>query len=131
MVIASTAVNCGPYKAGTESVTPPLVAETVGRPIKGVTRVNKETPIEQTGWKLVLDLGVHLEYNETNVVATSPWVDDYAVGGNEPEAVQNLLLSLVDFRESLERRNEKAQLSDELRDTLEKLRLLLVNEKRA
>ena len=93
--------------------------------MRGIDRVSKHTPIANTGWKLRFDLGVQLDYTEKTVIATSPWLDDYGVGDSVEDAKLNLLLSLVDLRESLERRDESAQLSDELIEMLSKLRELL------
>lgn len=119
-------VNGSRMVGHTHAAQHPRIAEIVACPLKGGLRVNKDTPIPGTRWKLGLDLGVNLDYTETSVVAASPWIDDYAVGESEQDAVRSLLLSLVDFRESLERRSARAQLSDELSDTLWKLGLLLV-----
>lgn len=92
----------------------------------GTTWISKGTPIVGTAWRLAFDMIVEVEYTETAVIAASRQLDDYGVGPSVEEAIQNLLLSLVDFRESLERRViANAQLSDELSGALQNLRDLL------
>ena len=127
MVVPAT-LNRVEYVGWTENV-PPIITTTVSvRPDRGITRVNKDTAIDDSGWKLALDLGIELEYTSTSVIAVSPWIDDYGQGHSQQDAIKNLLLSLVDFRESLEERRQQAQLSGELAETLEKLRILLVRD---
>ena len=125
MVTAAT-INTIEYTEQTGPLAPMAPVALSGRPERGITRVSRDTIIDETGWKLALEMFVQLEYTPTGVVAVSPWVDDYAEGGSGQEAVKNLLCSLVDYRESLERRILTAQLSDELCATLEKLRMLLI-----
>lgn len=105
-----------------------LAHATIGaQSIRGISRVNKGTPIADTGWKLGLDLGIQLDYSDTAVIASSSWLDDYGAGESAEAAIQNLLVSIVDYRESLERRvAANAQLSEELSSTLQRLQLLLV-----
>ena len=109
-----------------EHLEAPKTTGTSGRPEMGLTRVNRDTIIGDTGWKLALDMGVALEYASTYVIATNPWVDDYGQGDTEQEATDDLLSSLVDFRESLERQSQAAELSEVLVESLYKLRILLV-----
>lgn len=93
---------------------------------RGVTRINSGTPVGHAGWRLALDLGVDLEYSRGFVVATNSWIDEYGHGNTQQEAITDLLTSLVDFRESLERQSGENVLSDELVEILERLRILLV-----
>ena len=81
--------------------------------------------IGAAGWHLSLDLGVDLEYTDRYVIATSPWVDEYGYGDTKESAIADLLLSLLDLRQSLERQQGESQLSDELVATLSKLKVLL------
>jgi len=94
----------------------------------GVIRVNSGTYIGHAGWRLALDLGVDLEYSRGLVVATNSWIDEYGHGNTLQEAITDLLTSLVDFRESLERQSGESVLSEELVEILERLRILLVQE---
>ena len=109
-----------------EHLEAPSTTETSGRPEMGLTRVNKDTIIGDTGWKLALDMGVALEYALNYVIATNPWIDDYGQGDTEQEATNDLLSSLVDFRESLERQCQDVELSEALAESLYKLQILLV-----
>ena len=102
--------------------------ETSVGPRSGILRVPVDTPVQGTGWTLATDLRVDIEYGPSGVTAWSPAVDDYGHGASSFEAVRNLLLSLVDFRESLERRNLEGNLSEELSDLLTTLKLLLRNQ---
>ena len=102
--------------------------ETSVGPRLGTLRVPELTPVLGTGWMLATDLRVDLEYGPSGVTAWSPAVDDYGHGGSSFEAVRNLLLSLVDFRESLERRNLEGNLSEELSHLLTILKVLLRNQ---
>lgn len=81
--------------------------------------------IGASGWHLALDLGVDLEYTDRYVIATSTWVDEYGCGDTKESAIADLLLSLLDLRQSLERQQRESQLSEELLDTLDKLTILL------
>ena len=92
----------------------------------GFTRLNKGTLIGNSGWMLDLDLGVDLEAGETFAVASNSWIDEYGHGDTESDAIGDLLSSLGEFRESLERQRDYNILSEELNNSLEKLRILLV-----
>ncbi len=81
--------------------------------------------IGAAGWHLALDLGVDLEYTDRYVIATSPWVDEYGYGDTKESAIADLLLSLLELRQSLERQQGESELSDELVATLSKLKVLL------
>ena len=81
--------------------------------------------IGASGWHLALDLGVDLEYTDRYVIATSPWVDEYGYGDTKESAIADLLLSLLELRQSLERQKGESELSDELVATLSKLNILL------
>ena len=94
----------------------------------GATRIRQGTRIAGTNWVLAFDLGIDLEFTERSVVAASPWVNDYGQGPNQFEATQDLLASLADYRESLERRAQQGNLSDDLGETLSRLQILLVTE---
>ena len=82
--------------------------------------------IGASGWQLALDLGVDLEYTDRYVIAANSWVDEYGYGDTKESAIANLLLSLLDLRQSLERQQRESRLSDELVETLAKLNILLV-----
>ena len=92
----------------------------------GFTRLNKGTLLGNSGWMLDLDLGVDLEAGDTFAVASNSWIDEYGHGDTEFDAITDLLNSLGEFRESLERQRDNNVLSEELNETLENLRMLLV-----
>ena len=119
-------VNVVQGSQGTGQNVPLMTAGIRSTHYSGITRLPEGTRIVGTGWILAFDLGIDLEFTENSVIAASPWIDDYAQGANQSHAVQNLLISLAEYRESLERRAQRAVLSDELTDTLWKLQSLLV-----
>ena len=123
--------------AGTIAIRPQSYQQPLSVPITkssasyigtGVTRIRSGTFIRDTGWKLALDIGVDLEYGRGFAVAVNRWIDEYGHGNTQQEAITDLLTSLVEFRESLERQSAESVLSEELVETLEKLRILLVQE---
>ena len=81
--------------------------------------------IGASGWQLARELAVELEYADGYVIATSPWVDEYGYGDTKESALADLLLSLLELRQSLERQKGESQLSAELLSTLDKLNTLL------
>ena len=81
--------------------------------------------IGASGWQLAQELAVDLEYADGYVIATSPWVDEYGYGDTKESALADLLLSLLELRQSLERQKGESQLSDELLATLDNLNILL------
>ena len=95
-------------------------------PYREVDRVSSGTPIPDSGWKLALDLGVDLEYTDRYVIAANSWVDEYGCGDTKESAIADLLTSLLDLRQSLERQQRESVLAEETRDTLAKLTILLV-----
>jgi hypothetical protein len=126
MVMAGTlTIYTQPYQEPSSDVTTKSSASHIGQ---GVLRVNSGTYIGNAGWKLALDLGVDLEYGRGFVVAVNRWIDEYGHGNTQQEAITDLLTSLVDFRESLERQSNENVLSNELAEILERLRILLVRE---
>ena len=127
MVMPAT-LNIVEHVGRTKNIPSNITSTVSVRPDRGITRVSKDTSIDDSGWKLALDMGIELEYASTGVIAVSPWIDDYGQGHSQQDAISNLLLSLVEFRESLEERRQQAQLSKELADVLEKLRILLVRD---
>ena len=81
--------------------------------------------IGASGWQLTRPLAVELEYADGYVIATSPWVDEYGYGDTKESALADLLLSLLELRQSLERQKGESQLSAELLAILDKLNILL------
>ena len=86
----------------------------------------KGTSINCSNWMLSMDLGVELEYTKEYVISTNTWIDEYGYGSTKKEALKDLLTSLLDLYESLCEQQQKADLADELVETLEKLDCLLV-----
>lgn len=73
-------------------------------------------------WELTADLVVEIQTSGEEVLAVSHHltVEEYGQGGSVEEAVQDLLTSLSDYRESLEER--EARLGVSAVDDLAKLR---------
>ena len=94
--------------------------------IKVVEKVAAGAPIPDSGWKLALDLGVDLEYTDRYVIAANSWVDEYGCGDTKESAIADLLTSLLDLRQSLERQQRESVLAEETLDILDKLTILLV-----
>ena len=92
-----------------------------------VARIRQGTIIGSSGWKLALDMEVELEYTGEYVIATNSWIDEYGHGDTREEAIEDLLISLVEFRDSLECQNQRSQLAEELLETLDKLNILLIS----
>ena len=93
--------------------------------IKVVEKVAAGAPIGASGWKLALDLGVDLEYTDRYVIAANSWVDEYGCGDTKESAIADLLTSLLDLRQSLERQKRESVLAEETRDILAKLTILV------
>ena len=74
MVTAAT-INTIEYTEQTGPLAPMAPVALSGRPERGITRVSRDTIIDETGWKLALEMFVQLEYTPTGVVAVSPWVE--------------------------------------------------------
>src|SRR3989304_8651264 len=70
----------------------------------GLAWIGKGRLIVGTPWKVDFDLLVDWEYRETAFIAQIRGLDDYGVGTSTDKAIQDLLFSIADFRESLERR---------------------------
>ncbi len=94
--------------------------------VKAVAKVAAGATIGASGWKLALDLGVDLEYTDRYVIAANSWVDEYGCGDTKESAIADLLTSLLDLRQSLERQKRESILAEETRDLLAKLTILLV-----
>ena len=90
--------------------------------------IPRGTCIGDSVWKLSADLEIELEYGDKFVVATNSWIGEYGHGLTRQDAIDDLLTSLLDFRNSLHRIQEEKQLADELIETLSKLNLLLVKD---
>ena len=94
-------------------------------PYKEVALIPAAAAIGTSGWQLNRPLAVELEYADGYVIATSTEVDEYGYGDTKESALADLLLSLLDLRQSLERQKGESELSDELLATLDKLNILL------
>ena len=94
-------------------------------PHKEVVLIPAAAAIGASGWHLARDLAVDLEYADGYVIATSPWVDEYGYGDTKESALADLLLSLLELRQSLERQKGESQLSAELLATRDNLNILL------
>lgn len=88
--------------------------------------VTAAAAIGASGWRLARDLAIDLEYADGYVIAVSSEVDEYGYGDTKEQAIADLLLSLLDLRQSLERQQRESRLSEELVATLAKLNILLV-----
>ncbi len=90
--------------------------------------IPRGTCIGDSAWKLSADLEIELEYGVRFVVATSSLIGEYGHGLSRQEAIEDLLISLLDFRDSLRRIQEENHLADEHIETLNKLNVLLVED---
>lgn len=84
--------------SGTPEVSPLVV---------GIAPIPKGTVIGDGFWRLGLDLIVEIRREGSNIVAIDHSVDEYGVGKSSEEALADLLLSLVDYRLSLEKRENR------------------------
>jgi hypothetical protein len=75
------------------------------------------------GWKLASPLAVDIRIEEDHFIARVPFLDEYGLGPTSEAALDDLLTSLADYLQSLERR--EARLSDPLKRDIEILRRLL------
>ena len=77
------------------------------------------------GWELTTDLLVEIAASEQEVLATTYLaIAEYGIGESLEEAVADLLTSLSDYRESLEKREDR--LGPPAVDDLERLRKLII-----
>ena len=94
-------------------------------PHKEVELIPAAAAIGASGGQLARALAVDLEYADGYVIATSTEGDEYGYGDTKESALADLLLSLLDLRQSLERQKGESQLSAELLATRDKLNILL------
>ena len=127
MTTMAATVNTVELMHGTAGHGASSSVETPARPESGISRIPEDTPVPGTTWRLATELRVDLDYSPLGVTAWSPIVDDYGYGADETQAVYDLLLSLVDFRDSLDRRSAEGNLSEELTGLLSTLNALLTH----
>lgn len=89
----------------------------------GIDVIPRGTLVAGGPWKITLDVVVELRREGADVVAIYHEVDEYGTGKTHEEAMTDLLLSLVDYRESLEKREKR--LPTEEQTNLARLRRLL------
>jgi len=77
----------------------------------------------RAGWRLASSLMVVIRTEENHFVANVPFVDEYGLGATGEAALEDLLTSLVDYLESLLRR--ESRLSEPLKRDLENLKKVL------
>ena len=77
----------------------------------------------QSDWYLAKEIGVEVTYQDTGVIVSYAVVDEYGIGPSLEEAEHDLLVSLVEYRQSLERR--ESRLSDELQGDFAILDMIL------
>ena len=112
-----------------EPLNEPSVFDSTLSANREVDRIPQGTFVGSSEWKLALDLGVDLEYTDKYVIATNSWIDEYGHGDTKQSAIEDLLVSLVDFYESLQQQQRESQLAEELCDALSKLNILLFRGK--
>jgi hypothetical protein len=74
-------------------------------------------------WKLSSSLAVEIRIEDNCFIARVPFLDEYGLGPTSEAALDDLLTSLVDYAQSLERREYR--LSEPLKRDLESLRKIL------
>jgi len=89
----------------------------------GIDVIPRGTLVAGGPWKITLDVVVELRREGADIVAIYHEVDEYGTGKTHEEAMTDLLLSLVDYRASLEKREKR--LPTEEQTNLARLRLLL------
>jgi hypothetical protein len=77
----------------------------------------------KTGWKLASSLMIAIQIEGNHFIAKVPFLDEYGLGVTTEEAIDDLLTSLVDYNESLLRR--ESRLSEPLKRDLENLKKVL------
>lgn len=124
MVVSSgTTVNILPQTALSLADPQVLAVLPVVPPIFLETRfINAPIPVKGS-WKLTSNLMVLIRNEEEFFVAAVPALDEYGLGPSAEAALDDLLSSLVDYMESLLRR--EARLSQQLARDLEMLKRLL------
>ena len=97
----------------TAEFQPTLETKRVKEVESSFTTLPKGTAAVSSGWRLAQDIGVEVTYGETGVIVSFPLLDEYGIGREHDSAVQDLLLSLVEYRQSLTGR--RARLAEELK----------------
>ena len=73
----------------------------------GIATIPKGTIIGGGPWKTRLVSVAELRREGSKIVATNYNVDEYGIGDSSEEALADLLVSLVDYRASLEKRENR------------------------
>lgn len=73
----------------------------------GIVQIPKDTIIGGGPWKIKLDSVAELRREGSDIVVIHYDVDEYGIGKTPEEAVADLLVSLVDYRASLEKREKR------------------------
>jgi hypothetical protein len=73
----------------------------------GIATIHKGTLIGGGPWKTGLDSVAELRREGSKIVAMYYNVDEYGIGDSSEEALADLLVSLVDYRASLEKRENR------------------------
>jgi len=101
------------------SVLPPPTTEIVKHEVEvsgtdetfsvqvSIASIPKETIIGSGPWKTRLDSVAEVKLEGSSIVAMRYDVDEYGIGQSTREALADLLVSLVDYRLSLEKREKK------------------------
>ena len=118
-----------------EGALPPPVTQTVKHEVEafgtgeavsvqvGVINIPKGTVIGDGPWKTSLDSVAEVRLEGSSIVATHHDVDEYGIGQNTQEALADLLISLSDYRASLEKREKRLAAKEQ--EDLALLRILL------
>ena len=88
-------------------VQPGLETRAMSSTVTSFRTLPEGTPVGSSGWRLARDIGVETVQGDTSLIASYPLLDEYGVGPEYESAVQDLLISLVEYRESLQRRQDR------------------------
>lgn len=91
----------------------------------GWRTISAETMIKGTTWKTVKDLAVEVKKEDGKAFAILNNIDEYGIGDSIETAIEDLLISLVDYLMSLEKRSDKLGTNDQ--SALMSLRGMIVN----
>lgn len=98
------------------------IPETLSNTV-GIFTIAKGTFIAGGPWKIATDSVAEIRHEGSNFIAVHYDVDEYGIGNSSEEAVADLLISLIDYRTSLEKRENK--LAAKERSDLDRLKRLL------
>lgn len=123
VMIASTSVNIPPKTALSPTIPSKQFSLLAGQTYSLQLRQMPANMSIKNDWKLASDLMIIIRTDETHFIASLSLLNEYGLGVTVEESIDDLLTSLVDYMESLLRR--EARLSEPLKKDLEILKKLI------